>query len=106
LGLDLSEQSICIDIPECIKIDANIDRGNMLHIVMRNVCGYDLIVYLDIRDEYGRVINSISTELETSGEKHLELSIGIRGKITISGSWGLKGTTLKLPLKGVVINYT
>lgn len=98
--------SACIEIPQCIELKPSFREAHekILYLGLINRCDYDLIVYLQIRDEQNQLLYSSSIDLKTLEEKSIEIPLGVAKSITISGEWSLRGTALKLPLREVALN--
>ncbi|MCS7110738.1 MAG: hypothetical protein N3D82_04695 [Ignisphaera sp.] len=98
--------SVCIDLPECIKLMPRPESSNKgrLRVDVANSCNYDTTVSLHVKDRMGNMIYNTSIELKAYEEKHIEIPVGREGRGTLSGEWSLKGTSLKLPLKEVAID--
>ncbi|MEM4041162.1 MAG: hypothetical protein QXM83_04995 [Ignisphaera sp.] len=98
--------SACIEIPKCIELNSRLKPNdkNKLYVEILNTCEYDLVLSLYIGTRDNKSLYSFSIELNAKEKKHIEIPLeDYLNIIVISGEWGLKGTTLKIPLEEVVI---
>lgn len=99
--------SACIDIPECIELKPSIKHDeNIVSIDIINKCDYDLFVHLYIKKkgEQDQVLQSVSIDIKASERKNVDIHLSDVKNLVISGEWGLKGTSLRLPLKETILS--
>lgn len=73
----------------------------MLQVKVKNSCDYDVVAHLYVKNRRGQVLHEVSVELGAYEERCLELVLESQDVASVTGTWGLRGTTLRLPIDEV-----